>query len=77
MLKFIGWRNFRLTRYSKFFTYLRTYLLTYSKKHSHFLEAYQFSASQEIPLILWKQNVHYRIQKFPPQFPKILSQITV
>ena len=37
-------------------------------------EANRFSASQEIPSILWNPNVHYRIQKYSPPV-RILRQL--
>ena len=42
-------------------TYLLAYLLTYSLNQSPSCEADWFSASQEIPRILWNPNVHYHI----------------
>ena len=58
------------------FTYLLTCLLTYllTPWRSLSSEAKRFSASQEIPHILWTSRVHYRVYKSPPPVP-ILSQI--
>ena len=50
------------------------YLLTYSMEHSPSWESNRFSASQEIPRILWNAKVHYRIHKCPLPVP-ILSQL--
>ena len=52
-----------------------TYLLhTDSTQQSPCWEANRFSASEEIPHILWNPKVHYRIHKWPPTVP-ILSQL--
>jgi len=52
------------------FTYLLTYLLTqllaFYTEQSHSWEANRFPASQEIPYIVRKPTVHYRIHKCPP-----------
>jgi len=55
-------------------TYLLTHSLTHSMKLGPSWEADRFSASQEIPRILWNPNVHYRSHKCPPPVP-ILSQL--
>jgi len=56
------------------FSGLFTYLLSHSVEQSHSWEAERFSASQEIPSILWKPKVHYRIHTCVPPVP-ILSQL--
>ena len=43
-----------------------TYLLPHSMEQSRSWEANTFSASQEIPLVLWNPKVHYRSHKCPP-----------
>ena len=53
---------------------LLTYLLTYSLEQSPSWKAKRFSASQEIPRILWNPKVHHRIHKRSPSVP-ILSQL--
>ena len=55
-------------------THLLAYLHTYSMQQSPSWEANQFSASQEIPHILWNPKVRYRIHKCPPSVPN-LSQL--
>jgi len=50
------------------------YLLTHSMEQNPSWEANRFSASQEIPLILWNPKVHYLIHNCPPPVP-VLSQL--
>ena len=64
--------------YTYLLTQLPTYLLTHSFTHSMgqnpSWEVNQFTASQEIPHILWNPIVHNRIHRYPPPVP-VLSQI--
>jgi hypothetical protein len=50
-----------------------TYLLTHSMEQSPSWETNRFAASQEILRILWNQEVHYRIHKYPPPASPIQS----
>ena len=56
--------------------YLLTYLLPYSMEQIRPWEPNQFSASQEIPRILWKLKFYYCIHNCPPSLP-ILSQLHI
>jgi hypothetical protein len=53
------------------------YLLTYSTEQSPSREANWFSASQEIPRILWNPKVHYHLYKCPPPVPILCTNILV
>ena len=53
-------------------TYVLIYLLTYSMEQSPSWDAHGFSASREIPHILWNLKFHYHIHKCLPPVP-ILS----
>jgi hypothetical protein len=53
---------------------LPTHSLTHSTEQRYFWEFSRFSASPEIPHILWNPKVHYHIHRCPPPVPN-LSQI--
>jgi len=55
-------------------TYILTHSLNYSMQQSPSWEANRFSASQEIPRILWNQKVHYHVHRCPPPV-RILNHI--
>ena len=67
MVKGRCWVRFRYAAWS-------VTLPTYSMEHNPSWEANRFSASQEIPRILWNPKFHNRILKCPPPVP-VLSQI--
>ena len=59
---------------SRVFVNVLTLVFTDFMKESPSWEAYWFSASQEIPRILWNQTVHYSVHKCL-SFVPILTQI--
>jgi len=63
-----------LFRHKIFVTTKHYYLLTHSMQQSPSSKANSFSASQEIPRILWNPNVPYLIHKWPTPV-RILSQL--
>ena len=68
------WLTYLLTySFTYLLTYLLTCLLTYLFTYLLSGEAKRFSASQEIPRILWKPKVHYCIHNSPSPVP-VFSQ---
>ena len=66
--------HFKFIDFLGMFIFLRRYLLTYSMEQSPSSDTNWFSASREIPFILWNPMAHYRIYKCLPTVP-ILCQI--
>ena len=58
-----------ITHMTVFFMAAAFMTLTNYMEHRPFSEANRFSASQEIPRILWNPKVHYRIHNSPPPVP--------
>jgi hypothetical protein len=57
--------SFHSTLESIYSQFVQPYLRTYSIDQNPSREANWFSASQEIPYILWNPKVRYRIYKCP------------
>ena len=68
----LGWLSLWIKRLGDSTYNIR--LLTYFMEQSPAWEANRFSASHEIPRILWNLNVHYRVHKFPP-YVHVLSHV--
>ena len=75
---FLWGKTFQLLRNepSENFKNWFTYLLTYSMEQSPSWKGHWFSASQEIPRILWNLKVHYRIYKCPPTVTNLSWRIS-
>jgi len=74
VLKFVCRHDVICLIYTSYYPLLFNTTLTYSMEQSPSWESNRFSASQEIPHILWNPKFHCRIHKCPPPAP-ILSQI--